>query len=192
MNRKVYQIPDDQDVMIEFIRTIPDDWYYMNGNIYPPAQLIDDGKVAKDTGFQLARFSITPQIISRDCDLKNANLFDIMVEQKLPDFVYFDETGLLGSDINFVTSRDVAAGFVSKGYRGWLRYVRSVGKYMHEVSAECNYAFGSKPGASRNIEFTPSISFEWYKEHGGSKEQLLPVLSLCQKFGLKEKKTTSA
>ena len=195
-NKQFFEIPADPEVMARLVEAVPDHWRWVTGSLYPTKKLIASGVVQEDTGFVLARFhNINPTIAGtydRSARARiNPNFFAIMVDRKMPGFVFFDEAGLDCQTLPFSTVKRLAAGFIRNGYGDGFLDFRSNDhdNYMADNPARCNMIFQRWHGGEYHIEKGPQVArirVEWEEKFGGTKEHVAPIVSVCQSLKLRE------
>lgn len=146
---RFFEIRNNRDLRANLVEAIPSNWEWVDGSLVAPSEFIAWGQVSEDTGFVLGNFlGFKPTIVGSydrgTTRRSKPDLFAIMVEQKLPGFVSFDEAGKDASIITFELSKRLAIGFLKKGYRGSLRFYKGHhhdNKYHNP--AQCNMRFES-------------------------------------------------
>lgn len=188
-----FKILDDVEVMVKLVNAVPDSWGWLDGQLCAPAELNTNGKAERDTGFAIQRFhSIGPTIIgayNRESGKRlKPNLYAIIAEQKLPGFIDFNEAGY-EYEISLELAKRFAVAFLNKGYRGGLRfYLDCYRNSKYSNPAECSMALVSWYGASFGDEIGEQparVKLEWDERYGGKKEDITPILTVCQSLGLR-------
>lgn len=183
---RFFEIPEDSDVMAKIIESVPTSWSFMDGVLCPTKDIIASGQVEERTGFNISRFySINPTIAGENVGVI-PNLFGILVEQKIPAFISFEEAGYEDHRIiTFELVKRIAAGFVRKGYRGHLSAFRDCqddDKYNN--SAKCKIALKPFEGSAAFDELgqqPPRVRLEW-RAH--CDEYVAPIVTACQSLNL--------
>ena len=189
-----FEIPDDQEVMAKIVEAVPLSWSWIDGGLRAPSSMVASGQVEENTGFTLQRFhSIHPTIIGRYAGGKNErerpNLFAIMVEQKLPGFISFNEAGYDADIITLELAKSVAVGFLRKGYRGGLYFYKDCyDNRKHDNPAYCEIIFQPWQGApicQEEAGAQPSrVKLRWESRYGGKEEDIAPIVAVCRSLGL--------
>ncbi|MDO8551821.1 MAG: hypothetical protein Q7S03_04045 [bacterium] len=191
-----YVIPDDLEIMIKLIEATPATWLCLSGTIRAPEALIVRGLALEETGFYIGRFhSIRPTIIGR-YDPKGRiepDLFGMLVEQKLPGFVQFDQAGDSAEFITLTLAKFLAQGFVVKGYRGHLTFVKSIwDNDMGQRSARYGLSLVTWESYPKDREFVgmqpPLVTLEGDGRYGGKEADIESLFTVCRFLGLKEYK----
>lgn len=198
MGEKIFfEIPDDVETILKLVESIPSTWSWLDGWLDAPKRLTSSGAAVENTGFRISRFhSIKPTVIgrhNRDGEINPApDLFEILVEQKLPGFIEFDEAGF-GRDI-LDHAKSLAAGFLSKGYEGRLDFYMDYDQHRdskYSNPARCNMIFRPWNGPGLIDEHGPQparVKLEWDEKYGGKMEDIWPIADVCRNLGLKEYK----
>ncbi len=205
-----FEIPDDQEVRVKLVEVIPSNWSWVDGGLYAPKNLVASGQVEENTGFAMERFhSIHPTIIgsydptiigSYDQDegkRGKPNLFAIMVEQKLPGFIEFDEAGYNSHIVTFELAKRVVVGFLRKGYRGSLCFFRGCyDNNKYDNPARCELIFEPWHGApvcrEEAGEQPARVKLEWESRYYGKEEDIAPIVAECRSLNLREYEPTPA
>jgi len=192
-----FEIPNNQEVMAKLIEAIPSTWSWVDGCLFAPEQFIKSGSALENTGFAIQRFhSIHPTIIGRHDRKKGTtdkpDFFAIMVEQKLPGFVSFDESGY-EAPITLDLAKRIAIGFLLKGYRGHLSFYKDCYRNSkYDNPARCGMILESwKGGSLDNTEAGKQparVKLEWEGRYYGKKEDIEPIVAVCRSFNLREYK----
>ena len=197
MGSLIFQIPEDSMVMSQLTEAVPD-WGrvgWIGGCLIPTQAMIQNGQVAKDTGFKLSRF-ISDHLLKGRYDPKAGgdlpcDWCEMLVERKLPAFVIFHQVGYSGSLISFSDAKQITKGFLNLGYRGALNfYSADYDNHEFENPERCRLHLerwrGYKCQEKGHAEHHPLISLEWNVEYGGKREELEPIVSFCRSLGLAE------
>lgn len=194
--KRFFEIPNDPEVMALLVEAVPPNWRWMSGGLSPNDSLIASGRVQGDTGFTLQRFhDIHPTIVGVYDKIerrrKAPNFYALMVEQKLPGFVLFDDAGLDCTTLPLGVAKQIAAGFIRKGYHdGCLSFwSNDHDNNMDENPARCNLVLRAWQGGSFNGEEGPQparIRLDWKSQYGGSEEDVAPIVAVCRQLGLRE------
>lgn len=191
-----FEIPDDQEVMVKLVEAIPPNWSWVDGSLHAPKNLVSSGAVQENTGFAVERFhSIHPTIIGSydrsEGKREKPDLFAIMVEQKLPGFINFDEAGYDAHIVTLELAKRVAVGFLRKGYRGCLCFYRGCydnSKYANP--ARCSMIFDSWHGTPISREEAGAqparVKLEWEGRYYGKEEDIAPIVAVCRSLSLRE------
>ncbi len=194
MNELFFQIPDDQKIIVQLAEAIPSNWAWINGELNAPEALIASGQAVKDTGFKLSLFhAIKSTIVTKCSQVERGRikpeLFEIMVEQKLPGFVNFDQAGDDEEEVTFELAKRIAIGFLQKGYSGDLRFFSGhrnkednnyqQQKLKHDHFARCDMRHGSNASPAR-------VRLEWNSRHSGREEDLASIATVCHSFNLRK------
>ena len=185
-----FEIPDDSEVMVRLVESVPSKWSWIDGSLHASDALVASGVVAGKTGFELSRFhTIHPTIVGSS--KMKADLYAIMVEQKLPAFIRFNEAGYGGEPVTMELSKKVIMAFLRKGYRGWLHF--SAGCYDNNKDqnpARCDFAFEKWEGAPFQREESGKqparLKLGWTEEYCGKARDIEPILSLCRTLNLRQ------
>ncbi len=192
-----FEIPDNQEVMAKLVEAVPSDWAWLDGGLRALNTLISSGEVEENTGFALERFhTIRPTIVG-SYDQSNGkrripNLFAIMVEQKLPGFINFNEAGYESRIITLDLAKQIAAGFLRKGYRGSLHFFKDCyNNNKYDNSARCELIFSpwrAPRGWSEEAGPQPArVMLEWESRYGGGEEEdIAPIAGVCRSLNLRE------
>ncbi len=190
-----FEIPDDQEVMVKLIEAMSLEWHWVDGGLHAPESLITSGQADGDTGFMVERFhSIHPTIVGSFVDggkRKKPNLFAIMVEQKLPGFIRFDEAGYDADVVTLELAKRIATGFLRRGYRGRLLFFRNChnnNKYDNSARCEMNFEpWHGAPVCGREAGPQPArVKVEWNGRYRDSEEEVAPIVAVCRSLGLRE------
>lgn len=192
-----FEIPDDQEVVVKLVEAVPSNWSWVDGGLHAPKVLVASGQVEENTGFAVERFySINPTIIGNyDRNewgkQEKPNLFAIMVEQKLPGFITFNEAGYDEHNIIFELAKRIAIGFLRKGYRGRLRFYQGCyNNKKYDNPARCEMIFKPWHGAPiYREEAGPQparVKLEWESCYYGKEEDIAPIVAVCRSLNLRE------
>ena len=191
-----FEIPDNQTVMIQLVEAIPSSWSWVSGTLYAPDAFVHSGKAAEYTGFSIGKYHDTcTKIIggyaAGDTSPRKPNLYAMMVEQKLPGFVIFNDTGLHGNSDTLDLAKQITIGFLHQGYRGELHFYHSYFKdNMYDNPAYCTIAFRpwcGKPFLGNEAGAQPTrIKLEWDCRYGGTEEDIAPIEAICRSLNLTE------
>ena len=191
-----FEIPDDQEVMAKLVEAVPSNWSWVDGGLHAPKILIASGQVEENTGFAVERFhSIHPTIVGsydrNEGKRGKPNLFAIMVEQKLPGFIRFDEAGYDAHIVTLELAKRVAVGFLRKGYRGGLHFYRGCyDNSKYDNPARCGIIFEPWHGAPMRREEAGAqparVKLEWESRYYGKEEDITPIVAVCRSLNLHE------
>ena len=171
-----------QELAARVLEATPDSWSDVSGVLEPSDQL---SRVSKETGYAFHRFDQSVRVATRR-DLRRLDRIvrpdpvSLLVSGVLPRFVPFDETGY-GACWKFLIAKNLAAGFVRRGYLGWLSLNNGLKReYGHEKPAEVelrltNWEQTVGQGSLR-LPRPPAVLLRWDARHGGSPEHLDPFL----------------
>lgn len=199
-----FEIPDDQEVMVKLIEAVPPNWSWVDGGLHAPKTLVASGQVEKNTGFAVERFhNINPTIIGsynqNEGKRGKPNLFAIMVEQKLPGFIKFDEAGYDTHHIvTLELAKRIAVGFLRKDYRGSFRFFKGCyNNSKYDNPARCEMIFEPWHGAPVYREEAGSqparVKLEWESRYYGKEDDIAPIVAVCRSLNFREYvPTTSA
>jgi len=107
----------------------------------------------------------------------------LLVEQRPPGFVSFDDTGY-DNNREFLVARALAVGFLRRGYRGWLSINNGRGReYADQTPAMVDLHLNSwsllvDVSAPRRT-VPPAVVLSWDPRHGGDLTQLDPIHAIC-------------
>lgn len=191
-----FALPDDSNTISSLIRTVPDGWSWLDGGLYAPKRLVNDGLATPDTGYALSRFrggraEVTGRTIREGEVTREAapDLFGFLVERKRPAWVSFEEAGYQNShDLTLALAKRLASGFVHLGYRGFLRFYSDCfrnSKYRNPARLYLEMASGDCHGAGVRDKDGIAI-VTWDAECNGTKDMVGGLLDLCRKLELKE------
>jgi hypothetical protein len=193
----IYELPEDK--VAKIINSIPSNWRWVDGFLIAPKKLYEEGKIAENTRLKISRFySIKPTIIGyndapfeeeaeRKEGLIAPKLTDILLKGKLFSSIHFDEAGFETAEYNIDTVKELAIGFIQKGYKGWIRGYsgyRNNNKYDNPEKLCISNSHTEE--SFDNPAMPPHIELEWDKEYGGKRENLSKIINTIEKFGLKE------
>ncbi len=191
-----FEIPDDQEIMVKLVEAIPSNWLWVDGELRASKVLVASGKVEENTGFVVQRFhSVQPTIIGgynrNEKKCWNPNLYAIMVERKLPGFIRFDEAGYSSPSITLELAKQIAVGFLRKGYRGSLSFYRDCyNNIKYDNPALCEIVFESWHGASKSRAEIGSqsahIKLEWESRYSGKEDDIAPIVDVCRFLNLRD------
>ena len=191
-----FEIPDDHEIRAKLVEAVPPDWSWLDGGLRASKTLLDLGQVEENTGFEVGRFHIIhPTIIGAYVGDGNGrrekpNLFAIMVEQKLPGFILFDEAGYDAS-ISLDLTQRIAAGFLRKGYCGGLHFYKGCyDNNKYENAARCDMLFERWHGApvfkEEAGEQPARVKLEWNGDYRGKEEDIASIAAVCRSLNLRE------
>jgi len=128
MGSMFFEFPEDEKIASKLIGAVPLHWMWFDGYLEIGASAVSADRIQKNTGFNISRFADSPIYVGahdeQSANRLSANLEEILIKRKLPGFVEFDMAGFDRS-FPFETTKILAAGFVSQGYRGWLTFYMS-------------------------------------------------------------------
>lgn len=188
-NEQIFALPiDNHGFLGRLIDAIPDTWSDMSGFLEAPAVWISAGKAMRDTGYRYGRFDHNVEISGRAHQPPEPPIHPdpvaIIIGGKEPGFLSFSETGY-DSDRQFFMAKRLSAGFVRKGYRGWLTFNNGKRReYAHQQPARLDlhlqewsmFEDFSKP----RRPMPPAAVLSWNESYGGKLKQLDEILRVCQ------------
>lgn len=188
-----FKLPDESNARAQIVEAIPDSWAWMDGMLTAPQALVEGGQVAVGCGFAVRRFHASqPTLIgpysTERCGHLVPDLAAMMLEQKPPEFVVFDEAGFT-SQITLTTAIRIAAGFIRKGYGNrHLRFYRDCrDNIKSNNSASCDIAFSPVDHGTFGEEqgLQPArIRLQWTPKYGGKPEHVEPIAAACRLLNL--------
>lgn len=189
-----FEIPNDQETMVKLVEAVPDNWAWVDGGLFAPKDLIALGQVEENTGFVVERFhSIHPTIIGsydeNERRSRKPDLFAIMVEQKLPGFIIFNEAGYDAGVVTLELTKRLAVGFLRKGYRGGLHFYKDCyDNHKYENPARCDLVLQSGDSIFRGEQGPQPARarLEWNVCYGGREEDIASIAAVCRSLGLRE------
>jgi len=191
-----FALPDDSNIISSLVRAVPDGWSWLDGGLYAPKRLVDEGLAMPDTGYALSRFrggrtEVTGRTV-RDGEVTREvapDLFGFLVERKRPAWVAFEEAGFGNSyDLTFATAKRLASGFVYLGYRGILRFYRDC-RNNDKYRNPAHFYLEMAPGGclvAEGHEGEGVALISWDAENGGTKDMVAALLDICGKLELKD------
>jgi hypothetical protein len=200
MERRMFEIPDNSEVMAQLIEAVPSNWSWVDGRLEAPSQLIHDNKVALNSGFALQRFhSIHPTIVGKkkDEEIINPDFYSLIVERKLPEFITFDEAAFETSyeGLTMEVIKSIAAAYVRCNYRGVLYFYSGYRhNYKYDNPARCSiklFRWSPTPFMRDEYpleEYPPTVEIKWDRILGGEEKDVQPILSVCKRLDLQELK----
>jgi hypothetical protein len=200
MEKRLFEIPDNSEVMAQLIEAVPSGWSWVDGYLSAPDQFIRHGKIALNSGFVLQRFhSIHPTIVGRKKDEEriNPDFYSLIVERKLPEFITFDEAAFETSceGLTMEVVKSIAIAYVRCHYRGGLRFYggyRNNHKYDNPARCSINLVRWSHALFIRDEypleEYPSTVEVQWNREFGGEEKDVQPILLVCERLNLQELK----
>ena len=202
----IYELPEDNiEKIAKCINAIPSNWSWVDGCLTAPKKLYEQGKIAENTRLNISRFySIKPTIIgyndapfgekaARKEGLIAPKLIDIILKGKLYSSIDFYEAAFETSECNMDTVKELAIGFIEKGYNG---VILAYSGYNDNNKYDNPERFGISTSHTEESFHSPAmpahIKLTWDKEHGGKKENLKEIIKTIEKLGLKELKLQEA
>lgn len=190
----IFEIPDNENVMVLLLDAVPPDWVILHGILEAPRALRESGRAAGNTGLTFDSFHNVPIIEGRYCPESQStavpDVYALVAEGRLPGFLWFNRARLGGSGaLTFAVGKNIATAYVRKGYRGILSFLaREHGE--GECPAECSFCL---PGFVRKSflkgrppEYpTPAASINWNGERDGA-ELCSSVVRVCRSLELRE------
>lgn len=190
--KRLFEIPDDNEVIAQLIEAVPLNWSWIDGRLSASAEAISLGGIAPNSGFALQRFhAIHPTIIGKKKDGKmiNPDFYSLIVEKKLPEFISFDEaafeTAYEGLTMEVV--KNIAIAFVRLNYRGHLCFFSGCcDNYKYDNPAGCSFTL--VPWIPAPVlrdeypleKYPATVKVEWNKEFGGKEKDVKPILLICE------------
>lgn len=186
---RIIPLPEwDAKLAASIVNAVPDKWSDLSGRLNAPEPMILNARALRDTGYSYKRFDNGVEIQGRQLriDYREPDYVTMLLEQKLPGFVLFDETGF-DQPKKFLIAKKLASGFVAMGYTGWLRFSSGVRReYAHENPATCILHLEPWHHKVRVcdpwIDMPPALVVNVNKEHGGKPEDVAPILEVCSKL----------
>lgn len=191
-DRLFFEIPEDPEVMVILVRAVPSNWSWVDGGLYAPQDSIVSGAAKEDTGFAVKRFfSIRPTIVggySKKGKRSKPDLFAIMVKQKLPGFVHFEEAGFDKDEVTLETAKQIAVGFLKKGYRGCLCFYKDYyNNSKYNNPAYCDMTLEPWHGTGEEVGLQPArMKLEWDDRYSGKEEDIATIVTVCYSLGLRK------
>lgn len=188
-NETVFQIPEDGNAFLaDLIDAIPDNWSDISGTLDAPEKLILSGQAIRDTGYDCDRFNNRKITLCgrhlRGTPSTKPDFQAILVDNKLPGFLTFSETGYDRPEW-FVIAKRLASGFARKGYRGLLDFSSGVYRetaYEHPAHCSINSVPWEKHVAIGKPwrMMPPAVVLTWNDKYGGKPELIEPMIKVCQ------------
>jgi hypothetical protein len=180
-----FEIPPQKEAMAWLVEAIPNAWQWVDGYLSAPEGL----DVARETGFQLSRYSSAPNIVAPTG--KVPDFLGIMVLRKPPAFMCFEEAGYESKSVPVELVKKIAVEFLLMSYSGHLTFFKSCHRNSkYENSARCSMIFQSWGGAPfqrpEDGEQPARVKLEWSRVNRGSLEDIEPILKVCRSLGLRE------
>jgi hypothetical protein len=185
-----FEIPEIVEVKTKLTVAIPSYWAWVDGVMSAPDHLKASGNVAEYTGYQLSRFhDIHPTI--REMDKHMPDLYGMIAENKLPDFISFEEAGYESKIVTLELAKRVVIAYLGRGYGGHLSFYKGCHRNVkHDNPARCEMIFQSWEGAPfqrpESGKQPARIKLEWDERYGGKTSDIEPILSACYSLGLRE------
>ena len=175
-----YKLPEDKETVARVVELIPPNWSTFSGVLRAPLAFYEKDKVAKDTQLVISRFySVHPTIVGWKNDLPyehwtlekivhtpkqcEPRLVDVLVRGKMFSSVLFDSPGY-DEDVKLDVAKEIAAGFVRRGYKGSLYGVRRQNDYE---SSQAEDMMINHPSSR--------ITLEWNEGNGGSRANFAAI-----------------
>lgn len=188
-----FEIPN-KEAATRIIGAVPPEGLHIHGRLFSPEGLIFSGMVEENTGYLLKKCSLNGEatIVGwRDYDWRGwrkPNFFGIIAEQKLPAFIVFDETGLNYPEY-FEVGKNIAVGFVRKGYHGFLRFFRK-SNLDHPVFCSMSFDFQLETLKKSLYDFDgTNIDTPWWVRliwRDDEEKKITPIINLCHDMNLRE------
>jgi hypothetical protein len=192
MTEMFFKIPDDSEVTAKLVESIPDSWSCLDGHLAAPVSALVAGTALASTGIVINRRE--PEVVGKTKDggtRLHPDLAAFFVDQKLPGFIVLKESGFDRDAFALGQAKRIVAGFLRKGYRGWLTaYDRFHRDYKFENAARCEIEFsewigptalGAEAGrqpARMKLIFEP--------RYGGTDVDIAPIVAACAALGLQQ------
>lgn len=187
---------DDVDLWRNLIEAVPAVWGWkgwLDGELMAPFRMLREGGASRELWLELGdfdgRFPFTVSPSDRVRDL-TPDLVALLIRKKNPGCVRFDKVGYLprNKSVTFEAARELAAYYVSRGYRGHLSFVSAghTGDFSkNPLSCDLQFSVweGRYPEVGRQ---QPRIRLQWREEFGGKRSDLEPLESLCREHGLEQ------
>lgn len=209
MPDKIFLLPDDGALVAErlddesssvrepltreqfvarLVAAVPDDWSDMSGQLDAA-----DPDAVWDTGYEFHRHGSGVRVVARRRFTPHDKIPEVVrpdpvalfIDQRPPGFISFVDAGY-NSKWELLVARDLAVGFVRRGYRGWLSINNGRGReYAHQKPAQvdlhlrswsCFVDVGTPPHP-----MPPAVVLSWDESCGGSLEQLEPLHAICRR-----------
>jgi hypothetical protein len=180
----IFEIPGDE-AAIKLIETIPSSWAWLDGVLSAPENLLNAGFVLAETGYNIGRFhnaTIIGHYDNKTQKRATPDIGGILVDQKLPEFILFDEAGYDDNFNHLNLAKEIAIGYIKRFYRGVLFFFKDCyDNNKYDNSARCDLFLG-------RIEHgeTSRIELAWNDKYRGKQEDIDPILTVCRNLGLKE------
>lgn len=191
-----FEIPDNREIMARLIEAVPSTWAWVDGALWAPKELVSSGQAIEDTGFELSRFhTIHPTIVGGYSETNRQrvkpNLFAIIVEQKLPGFIFFDEAGYQEHLVTMDLSKQVATAYVLKGFGGHLTFYKDCyDNSKYDNPAKCAMSFQPWHGpfalGKEAGEQPARARLQWEGRYRGKEEDIAPIVAVCRSLKLRE------
>ncbi len=194
-NKLYYELPKEKESVAEIICSIPSNWYWINGVLKHPEELMIQGKIAKNTLLYVSRWHrIKPTVRGRTIPRNSykekdryvaPNLMDIFLNRKLVSDVIFEEAGFnSGSDITLEIAKKIAEGFVLLGYTG---FIKSDSRDYDNCPSRNPESISVWQEGKRGYEdFSSFVELEWNEKYGGKRKHLDSIVESCERLGLKK------
>ncbi|MDQ7814773.1 MAG: hypothetical protein RDU25_03155 [Patescibacteria group bacterium] len=188
MQELAYEIPRpaNREINAAIVRAIPFDQVCMNGILNAPHELIEAGNVAFNTGHVFGRgHSIAARAPIGKSD-RSSDVFGLIVERKLPDFVAFQDVGLVNEGlVGNADFRRAVIDYLLRGYSGALHIRFGIFPRLER----CDMFFDVTEGRSRlrgpKHTNPPHIMLSTDDRNGGWSHQQ-PIIDACINLKLAE------
>ncbi len=194
-HRRFFKIPNSTEVKAQLVQAIPSNWSWVDGRLIAPEHMLTSGLALSNTGLLLSRFQSGTKIVGV-CPAQNAptskpNLVDLLLHQRCPGFLHFEEVGYEHNEELLHEAKQLAIGFLRKGYGGELSFYRSCSRNIkHDNSARVDIRFYPWNGAPimkpESGDQPARIQLEWNERYGGREEHLAEILEACRSLELVE------
>lgn len=188
-NKFLLQLPTESVRLVVIVSSIPNSWSWFDGVLSAPPELIASGEAVEGIGFRLSRFGDPGYVGKQDSERPSESAITAMiVQRKLPGFIVFDTAGFENRPISFKATREIAAAYIVRGYRGNLSAYRD----HHRNNKYDNSAVfslhpkGLPPAFVHTNEGKPHINLDWDPRFGGSAEHVQLILEACRTVGASE------
>ena len=175
-----------EQFVARLVAAVPDDWSDMSGRLDAA-----DPDAVWDTGYEFHRHGSGVRVVARRKFTPHDQIPEVVrpdpvalfIDQRPPGFISFVDAGY-NSKWEFLVARDLAVGFVRRGYRGWLSINNGRGReYAHQKPVQINLHLSPwsflDHGPRRDLP--PAVVLSWDEGYGGKLEQLEPIHAICRR-----------
>ncbi len=171
----VFQVPKDIELLGKLLQAIPESWSWLDGYLKFPEN--QTRNIAVNTGYLISEYNSYPAIVGSNImnsgKRQGPDLHAIMIERKMPAFVFFKRAGSQNPK-DLVAVRDLAASFVRRGYLGSLTF--SLGRSV--VKATCEFSICISKTEDK-------LTLKWFEPHGGDPSLVASIMEFCYGKGLR-------